>query len=393
MASLRYSSLLVMLAATGCATSGPPTTTTKASHSRSQCRVKSDRVLAHNAVGPSWISWKSPCLPNADLVYVDTDSWELWVMDRRGGNRRCITCPGANALGVDFPLDHDGRGPKIHWKGDPEAHPSRPIILFKAENDNSKHRRLLNAPSIGWDNDLWALDVCTRRYTRLTNLARREGLQHSAISDDGRWYVYPRRYATGKALRSFGYAKMAFNTLQVDRDGGIRLVKRFEIEPNGPMYYEPNDIHRDAAGSYSLYYVAGSGTVMDPYRYSWHDGTGATGKNTALQTTADLHEEFTMISPAGTKMAWMRGPKQWLAYHADLHISTPGFEQVERVTWYNDCKVWPHRCKRDGAQLSRLEWSGDGKALYFGLWIHGGRLSPFQHTELHRVDFAGRCGR
>jgi hypothetical protein len=56
------------------------------------CAMKSDTVLARNAVGPSWIAWETPCFPNADLVYVDLDTWDIWVMDEMGGNKRCLTC-------------------------------------------------------------------------------------------------------------------------------------------------------------------------------------------------------------------------------------------------------------------------------------------------------------
>ena len=43
------------------------------------------RLLAENAVGPSWIAWTSKNLRDARIVYVDTDEWELRVMDENGG--------------------------------------------------------------------------------------------------------------------------------------------------------------------------------------------------------------------------------------------------------------------------------------------------------------------
>jgi hypothetical protein len=352
------------------------------------CTVKKDTVLAQNAVGPSWIGWKNPNLPNADLVYVDREDWNLWVMDENGGNKHCLTCYCDNILGVNFPLDEDGMDPKIQWKGDPEAHPDLPVIFFKAENEHSSHKPLRNAPSIGWDNDIWVLDVSKKRYYRLTNLDRGQGLQHTAISEDGKWYVYPLRYEKGGFRKGFGFAKMVFCELAPDGSGRLQLHKRFEVEPNGQMYYEPNDIHRNASGSYSLFYAAGPGKLSDPYVYEWTwNGQRHSGTNKALQTTLSQHEEFFMFSPSGKKIAWMKGPAFWGRYLADLYVSNPHFTEVERVTWYNDCEVWPDRCKPDGAQLSRLEWKNDGTAIFFGLWIHGGRFRPFWKTELHRIDF------
>ena len=355
--------------------------------------VKKDTVLAENAVGPSWIAWKSLNLPTADVVYVDHEKWNLWVMDENGGNKRCLTGYGENILGMNFPLDGDGKDPKIHWKGDPEAHPFLPIIIFKAENEYSSHKPLLNAPSIGWDNDLWALDVDKKLYYRLTNLAPGQGLQHTAISEDGKWYVYPLRYEKGNLREGYGFVKMVFCELATDGNGRLQLLKRFEVEPNGQMYYEPNDIHKNAFGSYSLLYAAGPGKCSDPYVYEWTwDDQKHSGTNKALQTTPALHEEFFMFSPSGKKIAWMQGPLFWGRYLSDLYVSNPDFTEVERVTWYNDRKVWPERYKPDGCQLSRMEWKKDGTAIFFGLWIHGGRFRPYAKTELHRVDFTGGGG-
>jgi hypothetical protein len=357
------------------------------------CAMKSDTVLARNAVGPSWIAWQTPCLPDADLVYVDLDTWDIWVMDEMGGNRRCLTCYNDNILGINFPPDDDQRPPAIHWKGDPEAHPNQPIIFFKAENENSAHRKLRNSPSIGWDNDIWALNVCSKRYVRLTHMAAREGIQHSAISDDGRWYVYPLRYDIGNPPRDFGYAKMIFCNLSVDQEGNPDLTQRFEDAPNGRMYYEPHDIRKNDSGSYTLLYTAGSKNVLDPFRYEWKcKSEKCRSANTALQTTPSRHEEFTMFSPSGKKIVWMKGPLIGLGYHADLYVSTPEFAGIKRVTWYNNCSHWPIRCRRGGAQFSRLTWKDDGTAVFFGLWIHAGPLRPFRRTELHRLDFCGQCG-
>jgi len=343
------------------------------------------KLLVENAVGPSWIAWDSARLPNADLVYVDTDSWEIWVMDEHGQNRRCLTRLNDNILGVNFPLDEDGDRSAIHWKGDSEAHPTKPIIFFKAENANSAHRASRNSPSIGWDNDIWAINVETLRYTRLTNLSPGEGVQHSAMSHDGQWYVYPHRYDFGDPPRDFGYARMVFNELNVEENGEPKLLKRFEVEPNGKMYYEPIDIRRNPSGTYTLLYVAGSGNRLDPYRYDWtYEGGHVIATNTRLQNTPRLHEEFTMFSPGGEKIVWMRGPWVGLFYHADLYISNPDFTQVERLTWFNDCKKWSKRCKK-GAQLSRLDWKEDGSAVFFGLWIHA-PFRPANKTELYRID-------
>ena len=95
------------------------------------CAMKSDTVLARNAVGPSWIAWKTPCLPNADLAYVDLDTWDIWVMDGMGGNKRCLTCYNDNILGINFTLDDDGQLPAIHWKGDPRLIPTNPLFSLK----------------------------------------------------------------------------------------------------------------------------------------------------------------------------------------------------------------------------------------------------------------------
>ncbi len=233
----------------------------------STCAVARDTVLTEGAIGPSWIPWDSPCLPDADLVYVRPDTWDLWVMDEHGGHQRCLTCYGDNVLGVNFPLDEDGRPPTVHWKGGPEVHPTAPIIILKAENENSAHSALRNLPSLGWDNDLWALNVCTRHYSRLTQLAPDQGTQHTGISNDGRWFAYPLRYQYGDPLRNFGLARLVIAELSVDGAGDAHLLTRMDEEPNGPMYYEPSDIQSSASGSWTLLYAAGDSIRLDPYNY------------------------------------------------------------------------------------------------------------------------------
>jgi hypothetical protein len=334
--------------------------------------VKRDSVAAEDAVGATWIPWSSSCLPGARVAYVDNIDWDIWVIDEAGGRKRCLTCFGDNALGVNFPLDRSGL--QARWKGDPEAHPTLPIILFKAENENSSHRALRNSPSMGWDNDIWALNVCRRRYTRLSRIARGQGVQHSAISEDGKWYVYPLRYREGDQPSQFQYANMIFGNLTVDKEGDLHFEKKFASKPLGEMYYEPNDIHRSGPSRYSLFYVAGRGEMLDPYRYDWCDGSECERTNAALQATPWVHEEFLMASPSGRRLAWMRGPVVGYGYRSDLFVSRLDFAEAERVTWYNDCDAWPTRCLRNGGQLSRLAWSGNGKAVYFGLWKHGAVL-------------------
>jgi hypothetical protein len=230
-------------------------------------------------------------------------------MDEHGGNKRCITSRGNRTLGITFPLDRDGRAPGTHWKGDPEAHPTLPVIFFKAENEKSPHKPLLNAPGIGWDNDVWALDLRRKEYYRLTRIAPGQGLQHTAISSDGLWYIYPLRYDRGTPGRDFGFDRMVFCRITTDERGRVRLEKQFDMEPNGKRYYEPNDIHRNAAGLYSLLYAATDGKLCDPYVYEWRDdGDRSSLKCKKLLSTPALHEEFFMFSPSGKKIAWMRGP-------------------------------------------------------------------------------------
>lgn len=353
----------------------------------SEYTVKKDTVLADNAVQPCWISWKSAILTNADLLYTDHENWNLWVMDENGGNKRCLTAYGNNILGVNFPLDDDGKEPRIHWKGAPVVYPGQPIIIFKAENEHSAHKPAANTPTIGWDNDFWALDLRDKQYYRLTNLKSGQGLQCAAISPDGKWFAYPLRYDKGNPRKDYGLSRMVFCELIPDARGRLQFVTRFEAEPNGQMYYEPNDIYRNASGSCSLLYAADPGKVSDPYVYEWTwDGEKHSGTSKQLQATPSEHEELFMFSPDGRKIAWMKGTLFAGRYLTDLYISNPDFSGIERITWYNDRKVWPDRYKPDGSQLSRLVWKNDGTAIFLGLWIHGGRLKPFNKTEIHRLD-------
>lgn len=173
--------------------------------------------------------------------------------------------------------------------------------------------------------------------------------------------------------------------------GDLRFREEFAQTPIGPAYYEPNDIQRLGDGRYALYYVAGRGTMLDPYRLEWSDGPDRAVRNVRLRRTPHLHEEFLMVSPGGDRLAWMAGPLRGYGYRADLFVSRTDLRHAERVSFYNDCRTWPSRCASRGAQPSRLAWSGDGRALYFGLWEHGAIL-PFAHVRLHRIRFAGPCG-
>jgi hypothetical protein len=358
------------------------------------CTMSNDSVLASDAVGASWIEWSSACLPNANVVYVDHSTWNIYVMDQMGGSKRCLTCYGNNILGVNFPLDEDGLSPSIHWKGDPEVLPHQPVFLFHVENEHSEHRATKNTPSIGWDNDIWALNVCTKRYSRLTKLASGEGLQHTALADDGSKYVFPRRYYYGNPPSDFGYSKMVFNEVVVDGNGDVTLKMLSEDEPNGQMYYEPNDIHASGGGIFTLLYVAGAGSLMDPYRYDFVCNSSSCQKtgNQSLAATPFIHEEFLMFSPSANSFAFMKGPSlaSGSGYKGDLYIGKSDYEQTVRITFYNDCSTWPTACLEYGGQLSRLSWSGDGKSIFFGLWRHG-PLLPFKQVDLHRIDVSESC--
>jgi hypothetical protein len=343
------------------------------------------QLISSNGVGPSWIHWESPVIPNADLVYVDNEHWEIIAINEEGGQKQCVTCKNENPLDLVFPPDEDGSFAHRHWKGDPEAHPMLPIIFFKAENEHSSHRVLRNAPSIGWDNDLWALHLEDKKYFRLTNLAAGEGLQHSAMSTDGTWYVYPHRYDIGNPPADFGLTRMVFNHIIVE-DGNIGLIRQFEIQPLGAMYYEPFDIWQSGPATYSLTYAAGDGNILDPYRFDWtfSDGQIVDSLNTRLQNTPELHEEFMMVAPGGQRMVWMRGPAAGLKYKADLYISDLQFTDPKKLTWFNDCAVWPAACSPYGAQLSRLTWKDDASAVFFGVWSHG-PLVPAKRAALYRL--------
>jgi hypothetical protein len=122
------------------------------------------------------------------MLYNSTDSWDLWVMDENGGNKQCLTCPGKSIFNARFPLD-----------------------------------------------------VSKGTYTRLTRLHRRSGLQHTAISGDGLWYVYPLRYKFGRPIKNFGLAKLVFNTIHFNKAGrAISFKKEFVEMPNGSMYLFPS---------------------------------------------------------------------------------------------------------------------------------------------------------
>jgi hypothetical protein len=364
------------------------------------CKVTADTILATDSVGPAWIPLTSPireCLENADLVYTNRITWDVYVMDEWGGNQQCLTCYSNNVLGVNFPLDEDEFPPDIHWKGGPEPHPTQPIIIFKAENENSAHVQPDNVPTIGWDVDIWALNVCTKSYVRLVDTLPQEGVQASALSNDGKIYAYPRRYERGNPPKDFGFAKISINEFVVDVDGDSQLIPLFEDEPNGQMYYEPNDIQLFGAEEYWLAYVAGTNDKCDPYLYTFtcHDAACVTTSNHALDTTPLLHEEFIVFSPNVGKLALMKGPTTQggvgVGYEADLYVAKSDYSEMSQISYYNDCGVWPDSCLDHKGQLARLSWKDDGRAIFFGLWKHG-QYVPLREGEVHRIDFSGVCG-
>ncbi len=349
--------------------------------------VVSDKIIMENATDPVFLEKDIPGLPNADLVYVDAKKMELGVMDELGKHVRNLTEKDKNVLGINFPLDEDGLPPAIHWKGAPEYIPGTSIILFKAENENSDHILDRNNPGIGWDCDIWALDLEKKKYTRLTNIDKGHGTHYSALSRDGQWYVYPLRIDMGNPEKNFGVVRMVFNRITFDKNGTVELTYNFALDPDGSMFYRPSSILQHKDGSYSLNYVAGANKILDPYRVSWNPTQEAfTISYKKLLTTPALHEELITLTPDETQMLLIQGLLRGEKYQTDLYTTDLDLVSKQRLTTYNLDKKGKPVASDLGAQISHPGWHKNGNVLFYSLWHHKGADRSYQTTEIHRLE-------
>ncbi len=349
--------------------------------------VASDKIIMKGAIDPTFIDTAITGLPNADLVYTVEKQMELRVMDESGKNVRNLTEKDNNILGINFPLDEDGQPPAIHWKGDPEHIPGTSIILFKAENEHSSHIFNRNNPSIGWDCDIWALDLKKKTYTRLTNFDKGNGTHYSTLSRDGQWYVYPLRLEIGNPAKNFGVVRMVFNQITFDDSGTIELTYKFALDPDGSMYYRPASIFHHKDGSYTLDYVAGSSKILDPYRVTW-DPTqeDSTIRYQQLLTTPTLHEDFITFTPDKAQMLLIQGPLKGEKYQTDMYITDLTLANKQRLTTYNLDRQEKQVASDFGAQLSHFSWHKTGTVLFYSLWTNEEQGKACRDAGIHRLE-------
>ena len=275
--------------------------------------------------------------------------FDVYTIKPDGSGETCLTCDHP-----DLPNRHMGQ---------PAWHPSGRYIVFQAEKKSHKRALMSTAttPGVGVHNDLWLLDVETRRAQLLWEVPtgkrrQRFGVLHPHFSHDGKRLSWSEMYEPsslrGKG-REFGYWKLKVADFSLPQ-GKPSLSNIREFEPMGPAFYENHGFSPDGG---TLVFTSNAG---ENKRFSNQIYTMDLQDGTILKLTESGYNEHALFSPDGRYLIWItntgnenKGTDYW--------IMRPDGSQKTRVTHFN-VPGHPHYAG-ERAVVADASWSPDGTKI------------------------------
>jgi len=244
-----------------------------------------------------------------DLIAYDaiadnkTKNTEIYIIRPDGTGKQCVTCNSSVPKG---------------FVGQPEWHPGGNLIIFQAENTNSKHG-IYNHISFGIDNDLWLINKDGTNAVKIWSSPPLHAALHPHFNESGTQLIFAERIPTGKSNPS--WAKLTpggenpwdgwqIHIADVDltKSGTAILSNHRIIQPSGSGFYETHNFH----GNNIVYSHTSNGEayVDDVYEV---DESGLGPKN--LTNSPTTWEEHGIYSSSGKSMAFIssRADSSWIA--------------------------------------------------------------------------------
>jgi len=286
--------------------------------------------------------------------------FEVFLMNADGSNQHRIT-------GNNVPKEILGK-----HKGKATFHPNGKYLLIGSENENGDHG-LKTIPGIGDNYDLWIIDLEKNIYTRLTRLPANSAIQYPRFSNDGKKLMWSQRYSKPKGAlfrkkNEFGFWKIMIADF-IETDKGPEMKNIIDLEPGGKGYYEPHGFSQDKE---TIIFSGSIGSEKSQINFDIFTFNLTTKKLTNLTCSDNIHDEMSIFSPDGKKIALMSGTfvGWWpeFGYKTDLYLMNSDGSNRLRLTNFND----PNSSEYLGnnSQIAKISWSPEGDKIIFGIYIH-----------------------
>jgi hypothetical protein len=119
---------------------------------------------------------------------------EIYLIDAKGGEERCLTCDHPDLAAPPQRLDPRSIG--AGYRSAPAWHPSCEFLVFQLGNANFRGSPF-ERPPFGIHNDLWLLSADGGHAERLLELGNFEGVMSAFFSAEGDRLVWSERSSTG----------------------------------------------------------------------------------------------------------------------------------------------------------------------------------------------------
>ncbi len=317
-------------------------------------------------------SWSGNNLIAFDRVGTD-EFFDVYQMTPQGTDIICLT-------------EYPGVVPQKH-NGQPAWHPSGNYIVFQAEKDvnfdpNDQHYQdsEFSKPGMGWNCDLWCVDLRDMSFTRLTNLPTRKtffdtthtsGVLHPHFSHDGTRLLWS-ECLNGEAdigdRGNWGQWRLNLSKFVVDTSGPrLDSTIYFERGEFGDgTFYESHGFSPDDS------LVIFSGNLQPEQHQGYLDIYTIHVRSHELTrltfTTEDVWDEHAHYSPNGQNIVricsegYAFDPDQWQnTMKTDYWLTDEDGQNGVRLTYFND----PMHPEYTGARVIVADnsWSPEGDKL------------------------------
>jgi Tol biopolymer transport system component len=354
----------------------------RSAHS-ADCVPISMRFLT-NGAGPAWSHSGNDLI--AYMQRGSSNRFEVFWIRPDGSGQRCLTCNLS-----------DGPPAKVH-KGTPTWHASGRYIVFQAEMDKHIGPGWLAEPGRGWWNDLWALDVESDRFTRLTRYDPRGvgGVLVPRLSKRGDRLVWSKLIATprDKRMKSGVFGRWEINVADFRTSGGEpRLDNIRNVTPPGGIFYEAQDWSPDDS---RILFAADIGR-SNPYAMDIFSFDVARQDLRRLTDTGDEWDEQASYSNSGRKIVFMSSmnnpefdSRKLNTLRTELFLADADGGNPVQLTHFNTPGYPEYDSDRSAA--TKAAWSPDGSMLAAEQLMTGRGYNTRNRSRTYIVTFAGRCG-
>lgn len=276
--------------------------------------------------------------------------YDVYTMNPDGTNEQCLTCDV-----TDLPSENIGQ---------PAWHPEGRYLVFQVTMDDhppfkSPLGYLATNPGSGTFNELWIMDIQTKKVTQITDLPvdSNIGTLHPHFSDDGTKLSWSQMYRKPGFI-SKNSAKGYWHLHVVDfsiQNGVPKLLNEKTYEPGIPGMYENHGFSAD--GTKLIF----QSNMEADSRKNETDLWQMSLVTRKLEKLTETHfNEHGIYSPDGKKIVFMSSVDN-VNEGTDWWIMNPDGSCKKRLTYFNDPSHKDY--EKHPVLCADLSWSPDGKSF------------------------------